>query len=330
VLGGGAGDRVLSGRVTLPVVVWFLLASVWGSTWLFIKIGLADLPPLTFAGIRFVIASVPLVIWLVLRRAKLPTAAAEWRLMVVTGLLTFAVNYGLVFWGESHISSGLAAILYTTFPMFGMVLAHLLLPAERLTWRKAAGVLVAAGGVAVIFYHQAGVQGAWGLAGSAALVLAAGVTAYAGVLIKRDGGHLDPVTLTAVQMVVSFPVLLLVGLAIEGDPRAAAWTGRAVFALVYLALVGSSLTFVTLYWLMQRMPVTRTMLIPFFSTLVAVALGWVVLGERPGWRVLVGAAGILGGLAVASPPVPLSLRERGDGGGAPSTWRGVRSEERGR
>lgn len=283
-----------------PVLVWLLLASIWGSTWLFIKIGLEDLPPFTFAGVRFLIAAIPLVAWLLVRRpGRRAIRGRDWRLMVVTGLITFALNYGLVFWGESHISSGLAAILYTTFPMSGMLLAHRMLPAERLTVRGVAGVALAAAGVVLIFWHQVHARGALALAGSAALVLAAAATAYAGVLIKRDGGHLDPVLLTAVQMVVSFPALLLAGLVLEGDPRAFAWTPRAVFALGYLALVGSTVTFVLLYWLMQRMPVTRTMLIPFFSTLVAVALGAVVLGERPGWRVLVGAVGILGGLAVA-------------------------------
>jgi drug/metabolite transporter (DMT)-like permease len=306
--------------VTLPVLVWFLLATIWGSTWLFIKIGLQDLPPFTFAGIRFVVASIPLILWLIVRglsrggiRARFRgIRGRDWRLMIVTGLLTFSVNYGLVFWGESHISSGLAAILYTTFPMIGMLLAHWMLPAEPLTARSVTGVLLAAAGVALIFYHEIHVRGPLALLGSAALVLAAGGTAYAGVLIKRQGVHIEPVIMTAVQMVAGFVPLLLVGIGLEGDPRDFPWTGRAVFALVYLALVGSSLTFVLLYWLMQRVPVTRTMLIPFFSTLIAVGLGAVVLGERPGWRALAGGAAILGGLALAvtrgvrSAPAPLT------------------------
>jgi drug/metabolite transporter (DMT)-like permease len=93
--------------------------------------------------------------------------------------------------------------------------------------------------------------------------------------------------------------MLAVGTALEGNPAGFAWTRRAVFALCYLALLGSSLTFVLLYWLIQRTHVTRTMLIPFFSTLIAVLLGGVVLGERLSWRVGMGGAAILIGLLIA-------------------------------
>jgi len=294
---------VSSTPVTLPVLVWLLLATVWGSTWLFIKIGLADLPPLTFAGIRFVVASTPLVLWLWLRgffRGPIRAIRGrDWRLMIWTGLLTFTVNYALVFWGETHISSGLAAILYTTFPMIGMLLAHWMLEDEPLNVRSVLGVVLAAAGVVLIFYNEVDLRGPMALLGCAALVTAAGVTAYTDVAIKRQGVHIEPVVMTAVQMVVGFVPLLAVGIALEGNPLAFHWTGRAVVALVYLALLGSSLTFVLLYWLIQRIPVTRTMMIPFMSTLIAVLLGAVVLGEQLTWRVVAGGAGILGGLGLA-------------------------------
>src|SRR5438132_9463449 len=90
---------------------WFLLCGIWGSTWLFIKIGLADLPPFTFAGIRFVLASLILIALVTARRARWPRSREEWWLIAVSGVLQFTVNYGLVFWGEQHISSGLAAVL---------------------------------------------------------------------------------------------------------------------------------------------------------------------------------------------------------------------------
>jgi drug/metabolite transporter (DMT)-like permease len=285
--------------VTLPGLVWLILATIWGSTWLFIKVGLEDLPPITFAGLRFVIAATPLLVWMVVRRVPLPRSGADWRLMLGTGFLIFTVNYTLVFWGESHISSGLAAILYTTFPLLGMVMAHFMLPEEPLTVRKAGGALLAAAGVALIFYNQIEARGPLALAGSVAIVLAATGTAYADVLIKRSGAHIAPVTMTTVQMVSAVLPMLAVGTALEGNPAGFAWTRRAVFALCYLALLGSSLTFVLLYWLIQRTHVTRTMLIPFFSTLIAVLLGGVVLGERLSWRVGMGGAAILIGLLIA-------------------------------
>lgn len=294
--------------MSLRVVVWFLLATVWGSTWLFIKVGLEDLPPITFAGLRFVLASVPLVLWLWVRRVPLPRTRAEWRLMIVTGWLTFSLNYGLVFWGEQYISSGLAAILYTWFPIAGLLIAHGMLPSEPMTGRKVAGVLLAVVGVVLIFYNQAELRGGFALLGSAALLVAATGTALADVLIKKSGTHIDPVVMTAVQMVAGFVPMLALGIPLEGNPFDYAWTPRAVFALCYLALLGSSLTFVLLYWLIQRMEVTRTMLIPLFSTLVAVVLGIVVLGETLTPRLAAGGAGILLGLVVATRRAPPPVR----------------------
>ncbi len=286
--------------MSLPALAWLALGTIWGSTWLFIKVGLdSGLPPIGFAGVRFVIASIPLVLWLVIRRARLPRTWAEWRLMLVTGWLTFTLNYALVFWGEAHISSGLAAILYTNFPLFGIVLAHFMLADEPMTWRKVGGVALAAAGVVLIFWNQISMKGPLALAGAAAIVVASLGSAYADIVIKRSGTHIDPVTLTAVQMVGGWIPLVALAVVVDGSPLHYPWTARGVFALLYLALVGSALAFVLLYWLIQRMQVTRTMLIPLVSTLFAVALGIVVLGEAFSVRVVIGGIGVLGGLVMA-------------------------------
>jgi len=285
--------------VPLPALIWILLATIWGSTWLFIKIGLADLPPFWFAAVRFVVASLPLSLWLLLRRRPLRYSRADWRLMVTTGLIVFAFNYTLVFWGEVQISAGLAALLYTTFPILGMLQAHWLLPSEPLTPRKLGGALLAVVGVAVIFHSQIELRGPMALIGSLALVAAAAGTAYADVLIKGSGAHIEPVTMTAVQMVAGVIPMLGLAWAVEGSPFALHWTPRAIGSLLYLALVGSSVTFVLLYWLIQRMQVTRTMLIPLMSTIIAVSLDAVILGERLHWRTLAGGCGILIGLAIS-------------------------------
>jgi drug/metabolite transporter (DMT)-like permease len=285
--------------MALPALVWLLLATIWGSTWLFIKVGLQDLPPFSFAAIRFLVAPIPLVAWLVARRRPIRHTAADWRLMITTGLLTFTVNYALVFWGELHVSAGLAALIYTTFPVLGMLQAHWLLPSEPFTLRKAGGAALALVGVAVIFQNQIDLRGPMALAGSVAILVAATGTAYADVLIKKSGVHIDPVEMTAVQMVAGVIPLLGLAFALEGNPLDLAWPPRAMVSLLYLALIGSSLPFVLLYWLIQRMQVTRAMLIPLLSTVIAVSLDAVVLGERLHWRTLGGGVGVMVGLAIA-------------------------------
>src|SRR5882724_4696310 len=144
-------------------VVWLILCGIWGSTWLFIKIGLTDLPPLTFDGIRFALASLILMLMVLARRAAWPRTRREWTLIAVVGVLQFSLNYGLVFWGEQYISSGLAAVLQSSFPAFGLVIAHFYLPQERLTMGRAIGVLLGICGIAVIFSDQLSVAGSMAL-----------------------------------------------------------------------------------------------------------------------------------------------------------------------
>ena len=199
-------------------IVWLILCGIWGSTWLFIKIGLRDLPPFTFAGLRFVLASAILGSLILIRRARWPRTRSEWYLIAVSGLLQFTLNYGLVFWGEQYISSGLAAVLQSTFPLFGLVIAHFYLPSERMTTLKVVGVLLGVFGVAVIFSDQLTIAGSMAMLGSIALVLSAVFGSYSNVLVKAYGGKIDPQILAASQMVFGFVPLLAAGFATEGNP----------------------------------------------------------------------------------------------------------------
>ena len=278
-------------------LVWLILCCIWGSTWLFIKLGLADLPPLTFAGIRFVIACAILFVIIRLRHLQLPRARADWILLAVAGILSFGFNYGLVFWGEQYISSGLAALLQATLPAFGLVFAHLYLPGERLSWTKIGGVVLGVCGVGVVFSNQLAIAGRLALAGCVALILSAMFAAYSNVLVKKYGKHLDPAILAAGQMFFGLLLLLAVGISLEGNPLRFHWTPIALIALVYLAVVGSVIAFLLYYWLVLNMDVTKSMLIALVTPVVAVLLGMLVLDEQIGWRTLAGGAMIMLGIA---------------------------------
>ena len=278
-------------------LVWLILCLIWGSTWLFIKLGLADLPPLTFAGIRFVIACAILFVIIRLRHIKLPRTRADWILLAIAGILSFGFNYGLVFWGEQYISSGLAALLQATLPAFGLVFAHLYLPSERLSWAKIGGVVLGVCGVGVVFSNQLAIAGRMALAGCVALILSAMFAAYSNVLVKKYGKHLDPAMLAGGQMFFGLLLLLAVGLSLEGNPLRFHWTPIALIALLYLAVVGSVIAFLLYYWLVLNMDVTKSMLIALVTPVVAVLLGMIVLDEQIGWRTLAGGAMIMLGIA---------------------------------
>jgi len=279
-------------------LVWLVLCCIWGSTWLFIKIGLVDLPPLTFAGIRFVIAFSIVALIIGLRRIKLPREGRDWLLLAVSGVLAFSLNYGLVFWGEQYISSGLAALLQSTLPAFGLIVAHYYLPGEPMTPAKIAGVTMGVIGVGIVFSNQLQASGPKALWGSAALVCSALCAAYSNVLVKAYGLRLQPAVLAAGQMLFGLLPLFLIGIPLEGNPFRLHWTTKALGALFYLAIVGTVVAFLLYYWLVQHMDVTKTMLIALVTPVVAVMLGMVVLHEQMNWRTLAGGALIILGIGL--------------------------------
>ena len=290
-------------------LVWLLLCCIWGSTWLFIKLGLEDLPPLTFAGIRFVIAVAILWTLIAVRRVSLPKTRRDWLLLAISGVLAFSCNYGLLFWGEQYISSGLAALLQATIPAFGLVIAHFYLPGERMTPARILGVILGVLGVGVVFSSQLEIAGPKALAGCAALVLSSVCAAYSNVLVKAYGKHLDPAMLAGGQMFFGMIPLLVIGIPLEGNPLHFHWTRLAVVALFYLAIVGSVLAFILYYWLIRRMDVTKTMLIALVTPVVAVTLGMIVLHEELHWRTLLGGLMIISGIGIIlartpKPPTP--------------------------
>src|SRR5881394_998745 len=118
------------------LAAWLTLCLVWSSTWLAIKVGLRDLPPISFVALRFLIAIAVLLSVSVGRVRLLPIRRSDYIILALTGVLMFAVNYSLLFWAELHVSSGLAAVLQATIPIFGMFFAHSMLPAEPLRLQK--------------------------------------------------------------------------------------------------------------------------------------------------------------------------------------------------
>jgi drug/metabolite transporter (DMT)-like permease len=282
----------------LAVMAWVGLCLIWGSTWLAIKVGLRDLPPITFAGIRFVIAAAVLLAIIAAQRLELPRSAADWRLLAWTGFLNITANYALVFWGEQYLASGLAALLNATIPLFGLPLAHRYVAGERLTAAKVAGVLLGIVGVAIVCSAELGGNGAHAFLGSVAIIVASLAGAQGSVLVKARGSHIQPAMLAGVQMATGCIPLLLGGMLLEGSPLGYRWTASAVLSLVYLAVVGSVVAFLAYYWLIRHIEVTRVLLIPLVTPLIAVLLGVVLLGERLAWGTLLGGSAILTGVGL--------------------------------
>jgi len=288
-------ERRLVRRWGVPLA-WLTLCIVWSSTWLVIKIGLLDLPPISYAGIRFLIAIVVLFAVSAGRVRLLPRGGADCLLLAFTGVLMFALNYGLLFWGELHVSSGLAAVLQAIIPIFGMVFAHLMLPDEPLHMPKLLGALLAVGGVAMICERLLGFNGLMAFWGGLGIILGAASAAFSNVLLKARAIQLAPAMIAGWQMIFGAAPLLLIGFMVEGNPLKFHWTVTSILCLLYLAIIGSALTFLLLYWLLPRMTVARLQAISLITPPGAVALGWALGGESFSLWSLLGACLVLSGV----------------------------------
>lgn len=280
----------------MTVVAYAACTLIWGSTWMAIKFGLDGVPPFLGAGLRFVIAAA--VIWLMLafsgRRA--PLSAKGRKAAWVAALLGFFLNYALVYWAETRVHSGLVAVLFSLSPIltafFGAALG-----AERPGLRHVLGAFVGAAGVALLVWPEQGLAAADSLGLLAAFLACAG-SALNLVLQSRWARGEDTWALNARAMSLGAGLLLLLSAVLERGqvPR---WTPANLAALLYLALFGSVTAFLLLYRLLQTLPASRVSLMSLLFPVVALVLGWAVLGEVPSARALLGCALILGGVSAA-------------------------------
>ncbi len=283
----------------LSYLILLLLTCIWGTTWSVIRVGLHGIPPLTGVAMRFTIAGTVLLGVALTLRVPLGRARHERRLWVVNALCTFCTSYGLVYWAEQWLTSGLTAVLFATFPLLVAVFAHLWLPGERLTVGSATGVMVGFAGIAVLFSADLERLGGPRAAFVATvLLIAPAASAVAQVAVKRWGREVHPLSITAVPMLLTGGVMGTLAAAVERQ-REVTFDAPSVGALLYLALVGSALAFSLYFWLLRHLPSTQVSLVAYTAPVLAVVVGTLALDEPVTPRMLAGSALVAAGVAVA-------------------------------
>jgi drug/metabolite transporter (DMT)-like permease len=279
-------------------LVWTLyacLVAIWSSTWVAIKIGLEDLPPLLGAGIRFALAGAGL---LAVARLMGRSLRTDPRLAAVLALLPFAAAYGLIYWGEQYVPSGLAAVLFGVMPLYSAMLAAVMLAGEPLRARLLLGIAIALAGLSLAFGESLELgEGRYALAAAIACAAAPLASAIGNVAIKRSGGPLDAVVLNGWAMLAGGALLLAVSALAEAWE--VTWSARAVGSIAYLALVGSAVPFVTLTVLLRELPAVTVSYITLLLPFGALAFGAALYDEPVTLPAVAGAALVAGGLAVA-------------------------------
>jgi drug/metabolite transporter (DMT)-like permease len=282
----------------LTLFVWMLTCAIWSTVWLFIKLGVRDVPPSAFAVFRMSIAFVVLAAVVAARRVPMPQRRQDWVLIAWTGVILLGFNYALLNWGIQVISSGLTAVLQAMTPVFGFVFAHLLLRDEKMTLWKGGALALGVIGVGVIFWDQLEIGGVRAIQGSIAVVAGAACVAIAYVAMKRRGPALNPAVITAGQLLSALIPLTIYSALVEGHPLAIRWTRTAIVSGLYLALLGSVAGAWLNYWLLQRIGATKLLSMGLIEPLVAVLLGAAFLGEAMSLKTIAGGVLILAGVAI--------------------------------
>ncbi|HEX3031026.1 MAG TPA: EamA family transporter [Bacillota bacterium] len=283
----------------MPILSFAALCLIWGTTWLAIKIGLQDFPPVLSAGGRFLVAALFLFVILKLKQVATPEDWEQYRYPAIFGVFN-GLNYGLIYLGEQHISSSLTAILNTSLPFFSTLMGYYMLR-EEIGLKKVAALLLGFIGVIVVFSSNLGSGSAASLWGQGAIILAATLYSFGSVLLKKHQGSPDPLWSVTVQMGVSAGVLLVVGIPLEWG-SAFRLTMPGIVSFLYLAIFGSAIAFLLYNNLLKMWEISRVSYINLITPLIASLAGVLWYAEPFNLRLGVGFVLVLAGVVLVNLP----------------------------
>lgn len=283
------------------IILWGL-GIIWGTSFLWIKIAVADVNPLVLVGLRTLIASLGLAVSLYAVRAKLPTWA-ELRprlgIFLVIAVCNISIPWALISWAEQFVDSGIASIINSAMPLFTIIIAPLMIKEERITPAKVIGLLT--GFLGVIILTLPNIQAGWtqGLIGMGACLLATVFYAFAAVFARKHTGGLPPQLQAFLQLSIGSAIIWIAIFISQGAPalptRPLTWV-----ALLWLGLLGSCLAYILYYYLLHKIGPTRVSTTTYISPMVGVVLGIIFLGEPFYWQSFVGAVLILSGIFIVN------------------------------
>jgi len=277
------------------LLAFSIIYFAWGSTFLAIRVGVHEVPPLLLAAMRFLAAGVALYGWTVIRREELP-AGREWLSISLLAFLIFVVDYGLLFWAEQKVPSGVAAVMLATIPAFTALAEITILRTQKLTIRLASALLIGIAGVAVLTSRTLNLGGApIDRIGAVSLMIAALSWSIASVLNRKLPLPASKTVSSGAQMLVGGLMLGAIS-TIAGEWPAfhpAAVSLGAWLALLYLTVVGSIVGFTAYLWLIHHESPTKVGTYAYVNPVVAVILGYLLAGEELGTRTILGTFFVL-------------------------------------
>jgi drug/metabolite transporter (DMT)-like permease len=278
--------------------VFILLGSIWSSSFLWIKIAVTEVGPITLVAFRVLFGLLFALIVIFFQRTKLPRTFEEWFPILLLGISNVAIPFFLISWGEQSIDSAVAAILDSTVPLFTIIIAHLALHDDKMTVPKVLGLLTGFAGVVLLMSKDIGASPG-PLLGQAAVVLACVFYAGSTVFARKFTENTSSILRSAGPLISSTAVMWLATSFIE-RPIKIPQLPITWIALLWLGVLGSGFAFILNYYLIHEIGPTRTTMVTYLFPLGGVILGVVFLGEHLSWQLLAGAALVIASLAVAN------------------------------
>jgi drug/metabolite transporter (DMT)-like permease len=306
-------DTASPPRAWKVLLAFAIIYFVWGSTFLAIRVGVREVPPFLLAGMRFLVAGIILYGWMRVRGTPSPTVR-EWSAASFLALLIFVLDYGLLFWAERRVPSGIAAVMMATIPVFMALAEILFLRTQRLTLRLGLALLVGIAGVAVLVGHTISLgEAPVDTAGASALIVASISWSVASSLTRKLPLPAAKAMSSGAQMFAG-GVLLMLTAALLGEFRGfhvQAVSGGAWLALAYLIVAGSIVAFTAYVWLIHHESPTKVGTYAYVNPVVAVLVGYFLGGEAIGARTIVGTLLVLVSVVVitTTPKAKLELAE---------------------
>lgn len=278
--------------------VFILLGAIWSSSFMWIKIAVQEVGPITLVAFRVLFGLLFGIVVIFIQHAQMPRSFKEWSPLLLLGITNVAIPFFLISWGEQSIDSAVAAILDATVPLFTILIAHYLLHDDKMTWPKVLGLLVGFAGVIVLMSKDIGASFG-SLLGQLAVVLACAFYAGSAVFARKTTEDTPGILRSAGPLVSATVVMWLATFFVE-SPIKIPQMGITWIALLFLGILGSGLAFVLAYYLIHEIGPTRTSMVTYLFPLGGVILGVAFLNEELSWQLLVGAVLIILSLLVAN------------------------------
>lgn len=277
------------------LIAYLTLCVIWGTTWIVLKISLTGTPPILGVGLRFGISSI--ILWSIFlwRKESLILTPNAIKAYLAFGILNFGCSYSLTYWGTQFIYSGMSSVLWATLPIFIAIMAHFMIPGNRLNMKIILGGTIGLIGTFFIFRPQDGTSSNFQMIGVWAVLFAVVIAVWPNIFYKIHQSEIPHLHLNTVSQSISALILIPTSFLVE-NPQNMIWDFPNVSALLYLAVFGSVIAWSIFFWLFGHLTITQISTVALIPPVIALILGWVFLNETLTPLMIAGSALVLGGV----------------------------------